>query len=69
MKSEVKKAEKRPLGYPCILQSGDSIVLFSAHGEGTLLKDSGDCKAGEHREDWGMQYFDEFSGSITLSND
>jgi hypothetical protein len=69
MKSIIEKSTKKPFRYPCILQSGESIVLFKAPNEGTLLRDSGNCKAGEYREDWAMHFFYEFDGTITLSND
>ena len=72
MKVEVKEApECKPLPFPKLMRSKSTgaIVLFSGHDTGTVVASG---RAGEsighHAECWEIRAFEEFTGSVTLSN-
>lgn len=68
MKSVIHAAAGKD-AYPCLMTSGASVVLFSKINTGTIIVDSGDCKAGWHSSSWDMSLFKPFDGSVTLSNE
>jgi len=58
--------------YPCIGDGGRNglVVLFHKVKCGIVLREGGTShKVGDYREDWGMNYFTQFEGTITLSNE
>ena len=70
MKIEINR-EERDVKYPCLMEGkkGDLIVLFVSDGVGVALND----ETGNYSEDWVvndwvMDTFVPFKGSITLSN-
>jgi hypothetical protein len=46
------------------------VVLFSGPGIGTSVREaeSGVHKVGYYTESWGMQFFTDFNGTVTLEN-
>ena len=72
MKSIIELAPKKPaITYPCLMRGtrNGSVVLFTAHGEGTCVHAEGANVLGEYSPDWDMDNFKLFNGTITLSND
>lgn len=72
MKIEVNENIKKRK-YPWIGKSIDDssiIVFFNEHKKGTVLNStvSHFC-GGEYSENWNMDFFESFTGTITLSND
>ena len=57
--------------FPKIMISNDHIVLFTTETCGTVLKtlSGGYYSIGQTRTDWCINNFDDFKGSVTLSND
>lgn len=74
MKSEVNNPVKvnKEIEYPCLMQSKQHIVLFTDENVGTCIWCSEyvwDDDIGYWTNDWRMDDFFQFNGSITLSND
>ena len=61
--SEVESA------YPKIMKSNNLVVLFSSHKKGVVIGSTSLYDVGHISEDWAMDCFDNFVGSITLSNE
>jgi hypothetical protein len=74
MKSEVNShvEDKKEIVYPCLMQSKQHIVLFTDENVGTCVWGTGNVwedDIGWWSDEWDMEYFSPFKGSITLSND
>jgi hypothetical protein len=58
--------------YPFLGQCGDAVMLFYAHGCGTVICDPDEDMAfdlGYHSTEWDMDMFEPFGGTVKLSND
>lgn len=60
---------KKIVPYPKLMISkdGDMIVLFARKNHGTVLWDE-EVEPGEHSTVWDMDQFEDYNGTITLSN-
>ena len=68
MKVRVISTDEKPV-FPCLMQHGRGIiVLFHSERCGLVVKNNHD-PIGEYREDWIMDSFEPFHGSVTLEND
>mgnify|MGYP001110060786 CR=1 FL=1 len=72
VKTEIKTIENSK-AYPKLRISRDNyIVLFSNPQQGTVIsieEESGIDKIGDHSTNWDPEYFRDFKGSITLTNE
>ena len=62
-----------PVEYPCLRigKTTGTVVLFNAHKCGTVIKSvphNADCGVGDYRQDWIMDTFKPYNGTLTLSN-
>ena len=72
MKSIISFDGKKPaITYPCLMIStwNGTVVLFTADSKGTCVHAGKTNILGEHSTMWGMDLFEPFNGTITLSND
>ena len=72
VKAEVKAAAERVHKYPKLMKStvSDLVVLFNEYGSGTVVVADAFSSLGAHEDTyWDMDVFEDFHGSITLSND
>ena len=72
MKIEVSsKAARESREYPKLMISKDLllVVLMSAEKQGVVIDCTGVYEVGHFSTDWHMDSFEDFEGSITLSND
>lgn len=70
--STVEGVECDEREYPWIGVMAGTYVLFSANGVGTVIADTseaGDCEVGHHDDDWDIDMFERFDGSIRLANE
>ena len=65
-----EKVSLEDIKYPCLMKSvvSGSIMLFTKHGEGIVIKSSHN-EEGEFDKDWCMDSFKLFKGSVTIEND
>jgi hypothetical protein len=71
MKYKITNApQDTELPYPKLMKSENGkIVLMTVRGVGMVLSDSqGYSKAGTYSDDWKMENFSDFHGTIALSN-
>ena len=69
MIKSVVNVEAERNDYPKLMASKSGvIVLFSKHGCGTIISSGEHYECGRWRDDWLMDVFNDFDGSITLSN-
>lgn len=73
MKVEVNELDKKQIkAFPKLMGTKNGyIVLFSKPEKGVCLKkpESTADIIGSYYDEWNMDYFEDFNGSITLSND
>ena len=75
MKVEINKTEeKQEIKYPCLMKhlNSDLVVLFNNHYCGMVVVETNNNefdKIGKYYEEWIIDSFTPFKGSITLSND
>lgn len=76
MKIEINEQSKQAeVKYPCLMQRNNinarnQIVFFECESIGMVVASEEPTQPiGHHREDWLMNTFHPFKGSITLSND
>lgn len=58
--------------YPCLMEAendSDLVVLFESEKKGTVMHPSHYHHLNEIRDDWVMESFRPFNGTIELSND
>ena len=63
---------KGEIKYPCLMKAENgNIVLFSCYGEGMCIRSDNArfYDVGDYAEDWDMDCFKPFNGTIILSND
>ncbi len=59
---------KPEVTYPCLMISEKGrVVLFTGRGVGTMVN-YGDEPVGQWADNWGMEVFTTYTGSVTLSN-
>ena len=61
--------ESAALGYPLMMinKHNDTVVMFTAHGEGMVIAcSSGNYPAGHCSKGWAMGRFSPFTGSVTI---
>lgn len=70
MKVAVSETKKPILKYPKLMRSKmGTIVLMTNHGTGTVLCDGVNvARTGEVSSDWNMDSFEDFDGTVALSN-
>jgi hypothetical protein len=62
---------KPPLhSYPKLMKAAatGTIVLFSTHGEGTVVHSGSHTQIGTYSDDWLMAGFENFLGAVTLQS-
>ena len=71
MKSIINNAPTKQKGFPYLASSGDEIVMFTFTFAGTVVASisTRGYKVGHYSATWDSQRFDDFDGSVTLSND
>lgn len=70
MKVEVKRQpEQKALPFPKLMKynNGDLIVLFTEKEKGVVINSIDDFRIGTYAEDWIMDSFRDFKGSITIT--
>jgi hypothetical protein len=72
MKSEILKSKiKQELPFPKLMQGTNSgiVVFFSQEKKGQVLNGSNSAKSiGDYHEEFNMEFFTDFDGTIKLSN-
>ena len=75
MKSTLTQQPKPKVTYPCLrkLKTRNMIVLFFCEGKGTLMYDELDLSeggptVGGYSESWADEVFEDYTGTVTLSN-
>ena len=67
------KSEEKEIKYPCLMihKYNKNIVLFCGYEEGMLIKEGeiADNTVGFISDNWNMNAFKQFNGSVTLEND
>ena len=68
--AKMNEDKKQTSEYPKLRASQFSVVLFISEKEGTVvcMKEGGMHPIGETRTDWIASTFEDFHGSITLTN-
>lgn len=65
--NENKQVQEREFPKLMVANNGE-VVLFESYKSGTVLKGV-DWKTGHYSNNWSMNEFSDFNGSITLSNE
>ena len=70
IKTSIKKAQCE-IGYPkLMIDSYKKVVLMQECGWGFVVANGeGSCAVGYHSDSWNMEAFEDFAGSIELSNE
>lgn len=71
IKVEASKTSTVPISYPKLMKSKAyaHIVLFTGHKMGTVMKTSVYHSVGYFSDTWAMDGFEDYEGSITLTNE
>ena len=71
MKAVINEKET-PVKYPCLMiasKTTNIIVLMNKYGVGVVVGNENSLYLGFMKDDWNMEVFTPFTGSITISND
>lgn len=66
--TEVIEAKKKGEDYPKLMRSNSTIVLFESSHAGCVVA-SDVHTIGHYSEDWAMGAFEDFHGSVMLTNE
>ena len=70
VKSEILKEELAARHFPKLMTNGTFVVLFKSHGIGCVVhKETSNDSIGTCSATWDMKDFEDFEGTITLSNE
>lgn len=71
IKTKVKEVKEVGTEFPKLMKSNNSslIVLFKSKNSGTVIVEGNTWKVGRTSGDWVMDFFEDFTGELTLKND
>lgn len=70
MKSVVKNSSQKAIKFPKLMGAKDgTVVLFWSSNRGMQITHGSDGYIGHHTSCWDMSKFEDFHGSVTLSNE
>jgi hypothetical protein len=69
IKSQVNEDERNGNDSPKIMTTGrGNVVLFTGYSTGMVIKNTIDYQVGWYSQQWNMDDFTDFNGTLTLSN-